>query len=302
MDTIYVNSADRTARLTVPVTPSSSSADVNVYVKGQSTPVYTPATVTPETDGLSFMLPFSLVQDEKDLFVTWSFTYTENSVEQTYNGTTYIEVVTPILTDKEIKEIHPNATAYEITRIEKAVRHIIQAFTGQKFGKFVGTKDVQGTGSLALNLPARLVSITSVNNVQNVSDYFLIDGGGWVLRHYPWGVPPVKADYYGLHQHVGGVIHNPNSVKIGEFNASTTYSINGVWGWETVPSQVKEAARLLVNDYACTDINYRDRYLTSMTAADWRIQFNSGAFLKTGNVRADQLLNDYVLKRGWAVI
>ena len=66
--------------------------------------------------------------------------------------------------------------------------------------------------------------------------------------------------------------------------------------------QVKEAAKLLVNDYACAEQTYRDRYLTSMTAADWRIQFHSGAFLKTGNVRADQLLRDFVLKGGWAVI
>jgi hypothetical protein len=39
-----------------------------------------------------------------------------------------------------------------------------------------------------------------------------------------------------------------------------------------------------------------------MTAADWRIQFYSGAYLRTGNVRADQLLADYVVTRGWGVI
>jgi len=87
-----------------------------------------------------------------------------------------------------------------------------------------------------------------------------------------------------------------------EFKEGVIYPISGVWGYEAVPESVKEAARLLVNDYACADSQYRDRYLTSMTAADWRIQFNSGAFVRTGNVRADQLLSEYVTTRGWGVI
>lgn len=245
-------------------------------------------------------LPY--INDEGTVVVNWSFT------TQTFAGTETVtvrdtyDVVTPILSDAEIKAIHPNATPGEITRIEKATRHIINAHTGQRFGRFVGTHEVRGSGSYALQLPARLQSLTDVNGATNANLYFQIDGDGYVLHHFPYGVPPVKADYYGLHMHVGGVIHNPNHVKWADFNKNMVYKINGVWGWDEVPAQVREAAKLLINDYACADTNYRDRYLTSMTAADWRIQFHSGAFLKTGNVRADQLLNDFVLKRGWAVI
>lgn len=237
-------------------------------------------------------------QNERDIKVNWSFEMETVPVSKT----DYFSVVTPILTFGEIREIHPNATDQEVIKVEAAVRHIIQALTGQTFGQFVGVKEVRGSDNLALALPSKLHSLIDVNGATNSSDYFTIEGDGYYLRHFPWGVPPVKADYFGLHQHVGGVIHNPNNVRLGEFYKSTTYKVNGVWGWETVPARVKEAAKLLVNDYACGDANYRDRYLTSMTAADWRIQFNSGAFLKTGNVRADQLLSDYVLKRGWAVL
>lgn len=79
------------------------------------------------------------------------------------------------------------------------------------------------------------------------------------------------------------------------------FKITGDWGYKTVPANVKEAARLLVNDYACSEIAYRDRYLESIRAADWRLQFSSSAWEYTGNARADQLLSEYVIL-DWAVI
>jgi len=244
------------------------------------------------------VLPY--VNHEGTVRVNWTFSV------PTFDGTamstithTY-DVVTPILSEPEIREIHPNATASEVIRIEKAVRHVINAHTGQRFGLFEGVRAVRGSGGSALFLPERLLSLTSVDNGPGTN--YVIDSQGYILRYFPWGVPPVKADFYGLHMHVGGVIHNPNNVHLGDWSERRTYEIDGRWGWEEVPSQVSEAAKLLVNDYACADQTYRDRYLTSMTAADWRIQFHDGAFAKTGNVRADQLLSDFVLKRGWAVI
>jgi hypothetical protein len=264
----------------------------------------TPVTLTVVPDTASprvrrAQLPF--VPHDGTVRVNWTFT------AQTFGGTEPVvisdvyDVVTPILSRLEIFDIHPNATADEVVRIEKAVRHIIQAHTGQRFGYRTADLSVGGDDGTALMLPERLISLSTVNGV-DVDRHFDIDADGYLLRFYPWGVPPVKADYFGLHQHVGGVIHNPNGVKLGVFKRNVKYTLSGTWGWEEVPAAVREAAKLLVNDYACASQSYRDRYLTSMTAADWRIQYHSGAFLKTGNVRADQLLSDYVLKRGWAVI
>lgn len=244
-------------------------------------------------------IPF--IDNEGTVVVNWIFTTETFTGPQEVIVSDSYEVVTPVLTNAEIREIHPQATEYEIIRIEKAVRLIIQAHTGQKFGRFVGEYDVKGSDSMLLQLPSRILKLETVNGA-NASTHFTVENDGYQMRHFPWGVPPVKADYYGLHMHVGGVIHNPNNVKLGEFYKSMTYRVGGIWGWDEVPAPVREAAKLLVNDYACGDNAYRDRYLTSMTAADWRIQFNAQAFSKTGNVRADQLLSDYVLKRGWAVI
>lgn len=298
---IYTNAkaADRAVFLEFPDTATS----VDAFVWKDDELLFEITTVTNTVgEGYTAVLPLHLLQNDQDLKVYWEVKYTEGGIEYTVNRVTPVEVVTPILSKREIRAIDDNVFALdaEVFKIEKAVRHIIQAYTGQEFGHYLGTETIRGDGGPALFLPRRLITLDTVNGAP-VGNQFSIDPEGYILRHYPWGVPPVKADYFGLHYHTGGVIHNPNNVSLRNWKRENI-KVTGLWGWEAVPEAVKEAAKLLVNDYACADAQYRDRYLTSMTAADWRIQFNSGAFLRTGNVRADQLLSDFVVTRGWGVI
>lgn len=307
---IYTNAAaaNRTVFLEFP--DAVTSVDCFVYQDGVE--LFEIATVTAiPSEGFSAVLPLHLLQHDSDYKVHWTVKYLEPSdgEEYTINRVTPVEVVTPILTASEIRAIDSVVFAEdsEVFKIEKAVRHIIQAYTGQEFGHFIGTERVKGDGGPALFLPHRIIELIEVNGAA-VGNHFSVDPDGYILRQRHSGptygfpeVPPVKADFYGYHMHVGGVIHNPNNVSLRNWTKET-HSIYGRWGYETVPAAVKEAAKLLVNDYACADSQYRDRYLQSMTAADWRIQFNSGAFLRTGNVRADQLLSDFVVTRGWGVI
>lgn len=302
---IYTNaaSANRTVFLEFP--DPATSIDAFVYQDDEL--LFEITTVSgPANGGYTAVLPLHLLQHDAELKVHWTVKYVEPSDDEEYtiNRVTPIEVVTPILSAAEIRAIDPYVFAQDadVVTIERAVRHVIQAYTGQEFGHFIGTRTATGSGSAALFLPQRLLELIEFNGSVANPIQFQIGSEGHTLRYLPWGVPPVKADAYGLHMHTGGVIHNPNNVRLQQFDSSAFFTIKGRWGWEDIPAAVKEAAKLLVNDYACADSQYRDRYLVSMTAADWRIQFNSGAYLRTGNVRADQLLADYVVTRGWGII
>lgn len=299
---VYTNSAaaDRVVLLDFPDTPAGAQIDVFIFKDGSPLTEIQTVVAVP-TEGYSFTLPLHLVQHDQNLEVRWTLTYTENSMQYTLNRSLHIEVVTPILTKREIREVWDTATDKEVLEIEKAVRHVIQAYTGQTYGMFVGTLPVRGEGNIALRTPRRLIELISVDG-RSASSNFTVDPEGHIVRHYPWGVPPVKADYHGLHMQRGGIIHNPNNVKLTRWNAEKTFNLTGRWGYEYVPEPVKQAAKLLVNDYACGDSQYRDRYLVSMAAADWKLQFHSMAYTKTGNARADQLLSEYVVTRGWGVI
>ncbi len=259
--------------------------------------------IDPTTGVLSFDLPFHLVQNDKTLDVQWSFDYVESDSTYSYSNNFPVRVVTPILPLDAIARILDVQESDEsVAEIEKVVRKIIQAHTGQSFGKFVGTKSITGSGEPHLRLPARLLRLRKVNNSANLLPNLVVRGDGWYIQNLNWGIPPLKADFHGLHYLSNGVIEAPIGIKRYSWAENVEYVIDGDWGWDAVPGAVQEAARILINDYSCADSAYRDRYIQSVSAVDWRMEFNSGAYSETGNVKADQLLNNYVLKRGWIVV
>ena len=269
-------------------TPATNATYEVAYGDDKVTP---PANAVITAGVASMSIPYAAVANSGDIKATLSFMHQGEN----YTIEREARVVTPILELHEIKEIHPNATPSELLRIEAVTRHIINAFTGQEFTDYTGEVVVRGRMNAQVLLPLRLTSVRRINGVSgirtNLNDYW--------IKFPAFGVPPVKADFHGLHMHTGGVIHNPNNVRL---DGVYMYTIDGTWGWKSVPDKVREAAKLLINDYACADIAYRDRYLTSMTAADWRIQYHEGAFQETGNVRADQLLRPFRVPTVMAVI
>lgn len=324
-------------------TPDTEIDTVTYSVNGVEPSVGTFAPVEGEEDAYEVQLPY-LQSDANDVEVIWHFTI-DSVPDESFEETFSYEVVTPLLTKQEVLAIFPEASASEVIEVEAAVRHIIQAHTGQKFGFDRNkTLTVEGHGETVLRLPERLVSIAGVSTLTSALDTsaFIIVSDGWYLKKaWARATPletPTDSQYWG--DITDGVFNNniyddsddgfnpgyngagqlvdptltpvsarPGGVTVapGASGRSTPwkndypFQITGDWGYKTVPANVKEAAKLLVNDYACSEIAYRDRYLESIKAADWRLQFNSRAWEYTGNVRADQLLSEYVIL-DWAVI
>lgn len=298
---VYTDAQDRRVYLETPVTPSGTTMDV-VLTDDRGAVLYTFTTVSHDAEGkYSVMVPYAFVGSERLMNVRWTFTYVEDGTEYTTTKQTPFSVVQPILSLDEVKSITNVTTDAEAIALERMVRHIIYAHTGQAFGLYVGVKVIKGAGSNTVQLPYRLLEISKINGIAVNMNAYTISQSGWYLTTPDYGVPNVKADYYGLHE-INGMVSNPNGVSLEGFRRGWEYVIDGKWGWYEVPDSVKEAARILISDYSCQDSTYRDRYLATVSATDWQIQFNSGAFQQTGNVRADQLLSNYVLKRGWAVV
>jgi hypothetical protein len=263
------------------------------------------ATAVSDTDGTyKYLLPSYVVIDDETIPVTtaegilevvWTFTLNSNNfiVKEYYN------VVTPYCSWEYFEPISPNTepSYSDYLECERIARFIINSYCGQEFGQEYTTYAVEGHGTNSLALPRKLQTLDTVtwtgNDIQrpgNVIKYnypyaWEVVGSGWTIRQQPYarGIDPV---------------YNINS----RFIRNRTYNVAGVWGYQSVPTAVEEASKILTADFMCKEAKYRDKYLDNIKMGDWRIQFAAGAFNGTGNAKADDLLIDYRLMPGLGLI
>jgi len=280
--------------LKVPVTAVNGTFEVTAY-EGD-TLLYTFPTVSQIAGGYRVVLPFSLVQVDKTIQIRWEFDYVENTVTKTYKAETVVDIVTPYVTLDEIKAAIPEAATSsdtELTRLERRMRGVVDNYTGQSFGRYEGTRQVIGSGDYELKTQDRLVrldNITGHNIVyseENVASHgvYTVRGGGWFVG---FSNPTPSGDYV-----FNNVIRDPDSVYQRGFRDDYVYNVSGIWGWEDVPAQVKEAMLILCEDELCPQSEYRDRYLKSISGDGWRYEYVPNAYYGTGSVIADQILSPF---------
>lgn len=289
----------------VPVPESATSLSANIKDADGDVVV---STVDIEHEGgvAELLIPYAAVDKERHLELHIQFTI--DAV--VYDRKIVMDVTTPYLELFELEQILETDNADECWAVEAAVRHVINAHCGQEFGfteepqVIVGnTESVIGTTRPIVNLERLTedgVPVYDINVSQGASWYlgkndYKVIGDGWYIKRPEWNVDSIKAErgeYYS-----SSPIRAPRTFYDNSFVNDLEYIAFGQFGYEEVPDGVREAVKLLVNDYACADSSYRDRYLKSIRASDWRIEFAAGAWKATGNARADALLIPHVVNR-----
>lgn len=272
------------------------------------------------TERYYVVLGLANTQAEGDLTVDWALHIGGTPVTKE----DVFSVVTPYLSIAEVKAIWPQKTDDEAIQLETVVRHIIEAHTGQYFGLASKSLTIRGAGEAFLRLPERLVEldgITTLTTTLNIADS-IITGDGWYLKKgWTQGSVYTPSDnlYFGNIDEIwhlnpepdmpgyekpdhGPVIMAPGLVTLATcWSVDYPFVITGKWGYKNLPTDVVLAAKMLVNDYGCNEIMYRDKMLKAIKFADADIDFSMSSWTGTGNLRADQLLSRYVML-DWALL
>ncbi len=246
----------------------------------------------PEVEGdvqtWAAVISFAHTQECGTLVVHWEFVVDDN--EGTKDD--YFDIVVPLADlgtiRDELELIEANVDDWTLIRAERRVRRIIENTTGQVFAPVTKTNILTTTASKTIRMPERLINLTdyTVNGVVATPDIVDIELDGWIVRKS-------KTYYVGSYIKSGAVIRDPYSQLNSYWRGGGEVILAGRWGWERVPHGVFEAALVLLEQILCPETAYRDRYLKTMTAADFRFEFAPGAYVGTGNVVADHLLRDY---------
>lgn len=237
----------------------------------------------------------SVTTTEGILKVTWTFTVAST----TLTVTEYYDVVTPYCQWDYFAPVSPNTTPtyQDYLECERVARFIINSTCGQEFGQEYTMYAVEGHGTNSLALPRHLQvldAVTWANNPVPRSGEVIgwnypysweLIAGGWTLRQQPYANDMIVTNY-----------HRPRFIR------NRTYNVSGLWGYQSVPTEIVEASKILTADFMCKEAKYRDKYLDNIKMGDWRLQFVSGAWTGTGNAKVDQLLTDYKLTPGIGLI
>ncbi len=296
MKELLVNNLS-TVEYTIYIDGVATNADGSVVAKAFLNGATTSTTLTvtsPSTGRYKALVPMSMVSEEGEVRIEWSFALQSNPVVLSEQ---YV-VVTPYASWGYFQS---KTTYIDYLECERVARKIIDWYCGQTFGKIDATYAVEGSDTNGLRMPKRLLSLTEVRWQDVYTNPSVITApspyDGWM--EYNW---ELMAN--------GWVLRTPRSRRridpvypnVFSFKRNTTYNVEGVWGYSSVPTNVEEAAKIIIANLLCKDQKYRDKYLEAISIGDWDIKFMKEAFEGTGSVTADQLLKDYRMFPGIGVI
>lgn len=228
---------------------------------------------------------YDILGSEGEISITWEFTISGSA----FNISEPYRIVVPYAdwSDFEPLAVANNYSYQDFLESERVARYLIHFFCGQTFGKEEATYSVEGNGMDSLALPRRMITLDTIS-------YFVDETRPGSIIGYPAeSVWELSADNWMLRsqpQTIGLNIVNDINPK---FSRNKRYHIKALWGYDSVPSEVKEAAKILTADFLCAEHKYRDRYLQSIKMNDWRLEFNKMAFQGTGNAVVDSILRDF---------
>jgi hypothetical protein len=285
----------------------SEPITLSLFAYGQATDATgTPVLVIKDTAGTTLLTPTVTKTEVGEYYAEIPWTLTNSSprplkAEWTYtlDGATgtrveWYNVITPYVSFKQILGVSPADTSYEeMKAAETYARFAIDAYCSQVFHPYQDDIFAYGQGKDVLSLTKRILSLDKIS-VQGETYYDDTTN--------EWGQPIEISNTNKAIRLMGDPDDDiPGWSASGIFSNSVRYDVSGTFGWEQVPGEISAAALLLVNDFFCKEAPWRNKFVTSISASDWRVVFNAEAQRGTGNATADRILDPFV-SNNWIVI
>jgi hypothetical protein len=249
-------------------------------------------------------VPYAVTKTDGPFWVKWYFSLEAADHVRVEEH----QIVTPYFLQSELVAWDSDFSTLSADRVkylEGLIRHIIETYTNTKFGLREGTMTMFGNGGPVMYSDERILEFTGSSTVYSIVN----DGYG-----VGYGLGGGYVDPSTLVRPNNGFYTGPVNIKIpieeerasggytaGRFYRGVAYPISGYFGWASVPEAVRAAALQLAESFTCDESLWRERYIKSVRAADWRFDFSEEAFRSTGSLVADQLLDPYV-RIGYAVV
>jgi hypothetical protein len=215
--------------------------------------------------------------------IVW--TYIKTSV--TYTSTSYINVYAQYVSSGEFFDIYPEletAASDKFDSTERRVRSVIDTVCGQNF-QSIKNKTLSFEGEdretiyFGINCTS-LIEATQKPDVDITGDCEITVESKAYVRRIEQLIPIATSEKMYLQP---------------RFSENEFYLFRGNWGWDYVPTNITDAATLLIYDYLNDDNAYAKHGISQMKMDQYSLTFGASAMAGTGNIEVDVLLMDYTL-------
>jgi hypothetical protein len=199
----------------------------------------------------------------------------------------YINVFAPYITESEFFDSYPefeDEYSEKFDGFERRIRTYIDTVCGQNFQSIQGkTLTYEGTDRETLSLGIRCTELTSVTEKPDTditSEVEITVESKMFIRRLEQLIPVATQER---------IYVQPR------FSEDVFYIIEGNWGWDAIPSNITEAAALLIADLMSGDNTQMRKGISQLKMDQYSVTYGDGATTGTGNIEADVLLMDYML-------
>jgi len=196
---------------------------------------------------------------------------------------------------RDIATIQNSTTDATLQKLERRARMIIDSFVGFAFYKKKKSLDAYGNNTDVLFMNEEILSVNKIYE----DDLLVYENGS---SEYQFDYPIEVSVSNNRIKIVNSTEKNKESLEFpkfsvfhydGIFKKDHLYEVDGVFGYEYVPSAVEEAAALLVEDYLCNDSNIRNKNIVELSNDSYDIKYAADFATGTGNLIVDSLLAEY---------
>jgi len=242
----------------------------------------------------------AISSSSSSLSIPLSSEYDASYVVTADDTETYVDVVRPYV--DPTKQGKSASEIAEYAKHEELARAIIDSVIDEGF--YYKKKVIETTGTGAAYIPlwvdAKKVLKFTENNVllfdsshpeDFIKSYSITDDKSAIVEDYPDRINRLESAALILPA-AGSDLYDAKYSYRG-FPRTFDYKIVVAAGYPKIPSDIVRAAKLIIEDIACGNIDYYKKYITDYNTDQFKIKFSSRVFEGTGNIIVDKILSKY---------
>lgn len=205
----------------------------------------------------------------------------------------FYSVITPLIDSDTFFAARPELSAFsdQFSERERITRMKIENYTNQRFGPYIDKSlTIQGDDGDTLVLPMRVITLTSVvdNYGEDLTSLVMVGPNNDEILQYRPAFRGAGWEYDTKRD----ISWNGHEL----FSHRKDFLITGNWGWEYVPTEVAQAATILLEDdlSGSEATSLRQQGVQEAQLGDFRLKIDGDKWGTTGNATADTLLGGFI--------